>query len=51
MKGKVYKMGDDTSDGLEKLVLRKRQETELEVAEVNMFEVLMRVMRMDRIRN
>ena len=37
--------------GLETMALRKRQEAELEVAEVKMFRFSLGVMRMDRIRN
>ena len=37
--------------GLETMVLRKRQEAELEVAEVKMLRFSLGVTRMDRIRN
>ena len=37
--------------GLETVALRKRQEAELEVAEIQMLRFSLRVMRMDRIKN
>ena len=37
--------------GLETLALRKRQEEELDVAEIKMLRFPLRVMKMDRIRN
>ena len=53
MKGKVYKtvVRPAMLSGLETVVLRKRQEADLEVAEVKMLRFSMVVMRMDRIRN
>ncbi len=53
MKGKVYKMVVRPAmlSGLEAVLLTKRQEKELEVAELKMLQFSLVVMRMDRIRN
>ena len=52
LKGKVYKMVKPAVlSGLETVVLRKRQEAELEVAEIKMLRFSLGVTRMDRIRN
>ena len=53
MKGKIYKtvVRPAMLFGLETVALRKRQETELEVAELKMLRFSLGVTRMDRIRN
>ena len=53
MKGKVYKtvVRPAMLYGLEAVALTKRQEAELEVAELKMLQFSLGVMRMDRIRN
>ena len=53
MKGKVHRTAVRPTMlyDLETVALRKRQEAEMEGAEVKMFRFSLRVMRMDRIRN
>ena len=55
VKGKVYKVSLRPAmlyhNGLETVALRTRQETEMEVAELNMLRFSLGVTRMDKIRN
>ena len=53
MKGKIYRMVVRPAMlyGLETLALRKRQEAELELAEIKILRLSLGVMRMDTIRN
>ena len=53
MKGKVYKVAVRPAMlyGLETVALKKRQEAEMEVAELNMLRFTLGVTRMDKIRN